>query len=88
MACDPQTFSGITPQVWTYMQSEARRQLGVVISGESGQASERGFRIGWLYDPAAQALTITCIEKPMLVPCIMINGQIAKLVEQARAAVV
>ncbi|HEX3464259.1 MAG TPA: hypothetical protein VHS78_09465 [Candidatus Elarobacter sp.] len=85
MACDPQTFDQITPQVWTYIQSEIQRQLGITVTSNSGEASAKGFTVGWTYDPAAQALTVTCLDKPFFVPCGVINGQVAKAIDEARA---
>jgi hypothetical protein len=85
MACDPQTFEQISPQIWTFMQSEVQKQLGMTITTNSGQATEKGFTVAWTYDPAAQALTITCLDKPFFVPCGIINGQIAKAVDEARS---
>ena len=85
MACDPQTFDQVTPQAWTLMQSEVQRQLGITLTTNSGEASAKGFTVGWTYDPAAQALTITCLDKPFFVPCGVINAQVAKAVDEARS---
>ena len=85
MACEPQTFTGVSPQLWTTMQGEVRRQLGITVTANSGEASEKGFTIAWTYDPAAQALTITCLNKPFFVPCGVINGQISKLIAEGRS---
>ena len=80
MACDPQTFNGVSPEGWAAMKEEARRQLGISLAADSGEASEKGFTISWNYDGAAQRLTITCLDKPFFVPCGTVNSQIAKLV--------
>jgi hypothetical protein len=85
MACDPQTFDQISPQVWTLMQSEVQSRLGMTITSNSGQESAKGFTVGWTYDPAAQALTITCLDKPFFVPCGVINAQIAKAIDEVRS---
>ena len=85
MACDPQTFDDIGPDAWALMQSEVQRQLGIGITTPSGQAADKGFTIGWNYDAGGRTLTITCLDKPFFVPCGVINGQIAKLVDQARS---
>ena len=86
MACDPQTFDGVSPQGWATMKDEVRRQLGIALAADSGEASEKGFTISWNYDGAAQRLTITCLDKPFFVPCAAVNGQIAKLVNEVRTA--
>ena len=85
MACDPQTFDQIAPQAFDLMKSEVQRQLGITIAADRGEASAKGFAVSWNYDRAAQRLTITCLEKPFIVPCGMINGQVAKLIDDVRS---
>lgn len=81
MACDAQTFAGITPHQFACIAQKAQQATGIVISGNSGTASQSGVTIGWNYDPASQALAIQCTDSPFFIPCATINSQIKDLVK-------
>lgn len=78
--CAAQIFSNITAEKWLAIQSKAA-QHDIVLSGDSGQATQQGFAITWQYDRATTTLSIQCLEHPVLVTCGMINGRIHDLVE-------
>ena len=79
--CDPQTFSSITPTQFACIAQKAEEATGIVISGNSGTASQSGITISWNYDPAAQTLTIQCVDKPFFPTCGMIASQVQSLVD-------
>jgi hypothetical protein len=78
--CPAQTFSGITPEQFACIAQKAEAATGVVISGNSGSASQSGITIAWNYNPASQALTIQCTEKPFFPTCGMITSQVESIV--------
>ncbi len=80
MACPPQIFDAVSPSAWSCLQSAVAEKLGIAVSGDSGQAGKMGVTIGWSYDPAAQRLTLTCLNKPFIVSCDYVNDQIAQAV--------
>ncbi len=81
MACDKQTFLGVTPDAFNCLIAKATAN-GMPISGNSGQASEGGFTLAWNYNPEAQMLDIQCLESPFMAPCLMINGKIESMVRE------
>ena len=80
MACPPQTFDGVSPSAWTCLQRAVADKLGMAVAGDTGQATKMGVTIGWAYDRAAQRLSLTCLERPFIVSCDYVNGQIAEAV--------
>ncbi len=80
MACPPQIFDNVSAQAWDCLQRAVADKLGVAVSGDGGQASKMGVTIGWNYDAANQRLTLTCLNKPFIVSCDYVNGQIADAV--------
>jgi hypothetical protein len=81
MACDAQTFSGVTHEQFACIVQKAEEATGIILSGNSGTASQRGITITWNYDPAAQVLNIQCTNLPFFIPCGTINSQINDLVD-------
>jgi hypothetical protein len=80
MACDAQTFSGVTKDQFSGLMQKAQA-AGIGISGNSGTASQSGVTMTWNYDPASQVLTIQCTDSPFFIPCATINSQINDLVK-------
>jgi hypothetical protein len=80
MACPPQIFDDVSPAAWTCLQNAVAQKLGITVAGDEGQAGKMGVKIGWVYDAAAQRLTLTCVDKPFIVSCDYVNGQIAEAV--------
>ena len=80
MACPPQIFDDVSPAAWACLQNAVTEKLGIAVSGDTGQAGKLGVTIGWVYEPAAQRLTLTCLDKPFIVSCDYVSGQIAQAV--------
>lgn len=80
MACPPQIFENVAPAAWSCLQNAVAEKLGIAVSGDSGQASKLGVTIGWSYDRVAQRLSLTCLDKPFIVSCDYVNGQIGEAV--------
>jgi hypothetical protein len=76
MACDPLTYSGVDASKWECAKDVVRREYGIDIGSDSGEASERGFTLSWRYDPSTQELEVHCTDKPFFVPCGTVNGRI------------
>jgi hypothetical protein len=79
-ACPPQVFDAVSAAAWSCLQRAVAAKLGITVSGDRGQAGKLGVTIGWDYDAAAQRLTLTCLDKPFIVSCDYVNGQIAEAV--------
>jgi hypothetical protein len=80
-ACQEQVFNGVTQSRWDCIKTAIQTRTGVELSTDSGTASRAGFSFQWNYVPAAQALTIQCLEKPAFFPCESIEGRITAIVE-------
>lgn len=80
MACPPQIFDDVSASAWSCLQTAVAEKLGIAVSGDTGQAGKMGVTIGWNYDPAARRLVLTCLNKPFIVSCDYVNGQIAQAV--------
>jgi hypothetical protein len=79
MACPEIRLEGITTERYARLLETARAQ-GLNLSGASGRTHYQGMEFAWSYDEAGAALTIQCVEKPIFVPCGMIEGRIRGLV--------
>ena len=78
--CAAQVFTGITAEQFSCLASKASAQ-GISISGPSGQATARDITIRWLYDAAAQTLTLQCVSAPWIISGGTINHHIHDLVD-------
>lgn len=76
--CDFQTFSGITLAHFACLLQKAQ-STGKHLRQERQRLAGR-ITITWNYDPAAQLLTIQCIDKPVFLGCGVITSQIRDLV--------
>ena len=63
-------------------QSKAA-QIGVELTGDSGQASQKGFTFSWNYDEEMQTLTIQCLDHPFFAPCSLVNAKLQQMYLQA-----
>ncbi|HTJ31384.1 MAG TPA: hypothetical protein VL346_12830 [Acidobacteriaceae bacterium] len=79
MACPEMRLEGITEERYARLLETAQAQ-GLNLSGECGKTHYQGMEFAWSYDAAGAALTIQCVEKPIFVPCGMIEGRIRALV--------
>ena len=59
------------------VQTAAEKGLSLV--GSAGSTSFQGLDFTWAYDEAAHKLTIQCTNKPIFVPCSMIESRIRAL---------
>ena len=79
--CDPLTFDNITPEKFAALQRKAETDSGIRVEADSGSASAEGITVRWDYDRAAGKLTMQCTDKPMFIPCGLVNTKIEGLVE-------
>ena len=77
-------YEKITPQWLAGIEAKAQQELGITISGNQGTAAKDGIAISWVYDPAAQTLTVGDIQKPWYVPESKIAEGLTRLVNEAR----
>jgi hypothetical protein len=77
--CPPIVFEGITEEKYRSLLDRAQAE-GLALEGVSGTTSHQGMEFAWSYDEAGAVLTIQCVEKPIFVPCGMIEGRIRGLV--------
>lgn len=82
-ACPPIVLERITAEQYKALLERAQRE-GLELGGESGSTSYhisyQGMEFEWNYEPAAERLTIVCTDKPIFVPCGMIEARIRGLV--------
>lgn len=77
--CPEIVLQGITGERYALLLATAKAQ-GLELEGESGSTSYQGMSFRWRYEAEAGLLTIQCTEKPIFVPCGMIEGRIRGLV--------
>ena len=77
-SCLPMTFTGVTQEKYAALLLNAQSQ-GLALTGTSGSTAFQGMDFTWNYDAPAQALTIQCTEKPIFVPCSMIESKLRTL---------
>ncbi len=77
--CAPMTFTGITQEKYAALLVNAQSQ-GLALTGESGRTTYQGLDFTWNYDQPSESLTIHCTEKPIFVPCSMIEAKIRSVV--------
>ncbi len=74
-SCPPMTFSGISPEKFAALLINAQSQ-GLQILSESGSTTYQGLDFTWNYDPTTESLNLHCTQKPIFVPCSMIESKI------------
>jgi hypothetical protein len=79
-ACKPVTFKNITRERFQAIRARIRAQADVSVAGDMGTASGNGFAASWIYDEAAQTLSIQCTEKPWFVSEGLVADKIRALV--------
>lgn len=82
MACEPLSYSGVDASKWPSVQDAVSREYGILIASDRGEASKRGFKLKWTYEPSAQTLRIQCLSKPFFVPCETVNNRIKRTAEE------
>jgi hypothetical protein len=76
--CPEIVATGITPEKYQSLVATAKAQ-GLDLTGETGSTTFQGMNFTWTYDAAGECLTIQCTEKPIFVPCSMIESRIRSL---------
>ena len=80
MACEPITLHGITESTMKELDRKLQ-SLGLRLpSGNSGTISGKGVSASFSYDPKAQTLEVTVLEKPFFISCSMIEEQLKSAV--------
>jgi hypothetical protein len=77
--CPAVTLSGISEEKYQTLLATAKAQ-GLDLAGATGSTAYQGMTFTWSYDPAAATLTIQCTEKPIFVPCSMIESRLRSLI--------
>lgn len=76
--CPEIVLSEITPEKYQSLLATAKAQ-GLDLTGETGSTTFQGMNFTWTYSSAAQSLAIQCTDKPIFVPCSMIESRIRAL---------
>jgi hypothetical protein len=76
--CPEIVAPGITREKYQSLVATAKAQ-GLDLSAETGSTTHQGMDFTWRYEPASETLTIQCTEKPIFVPCGMIESRIRSL---------
>ena len=74
-------YQNVTPQRLAAIEAKAQQESGFAISGDQGTASKYGITISWVYDVAAQTLTVGDTSKPWYVPESKIQEELTALVD-------
>ena len=77
-------FESITPAWLAAIESNAQKQLGLVISGNEGTASKDGITIEWSWNPADLTLTVGDTKKPWYDPEGVIESKLTALVQSSK----
>lgn len=73
MGCPPTTYQGITRDRLASLQQAASQQLGLVISGDIGSATDPGGKnsVSWIYNEVNQTLTLEVMQTTY--PCFLVK---------------
>ena len=77
--CPEITLSEITAEKYQTLLVTAQSQ-GLNLTGSNGCTTFQGMSFTWSYNEAAETLIIQCTEKPIFVPCSMIESRIRSLI--------
>jgi hypothetical protein len=80
-ACDPCTYTGVTPAAWDAIRAAVKADCGVVIDTYTGQAGAQNLVFSWACNPAERTLTIRCLDSPWMDPCSVINAMVDRLIQ-------
>lgn len=84
VGCPELAFENVDQPTYDKLLAEAN-SAGVDFNGSL--ATFKGCKFDWNYVPQMKALYVTCTAKPWDYPCGTINGEISKLVQQARTGI-
>lgn len=77
--CPEIVLTEITAEKYQSLLATAKSQ-GLDLTGETGSTTFQGMDFTWTYDSAGHCLTIQCTNKPIFVPCSMIESRIRALI--------
>ena len=77
--CPEITIENLTAEKYASLLTAAQAE-GIQLSGDAGTTEYSGMRFQWTYDAASATLRMQCTEKPMFIPCHMIEQKIRQLV--------
>ena len=83
MSLVPQTFTGITAAKFESLVSRIKAATGLVIEDNAGVDTAKGYTLSWNYDPVTETLIVKCLNKPFLIPGVMVQEKLAELVNGA-----
>ncbi len=78
MSCPAITLQGVTVEKYATLLTTAQAQ-GLNLIGDSGATQFQGMDFTWNYDQPSATLTIQCTNKPIFIPCSMIESRIRAL---------
>ena len=79
MSCPAITLQGITADKYATLLATAQGQ-GLNLIGLTGSTQFQGMDFTWNYDEGSATLTIQCTNKPIFIPCSMIESRIRALI--------
>jgi len=79
MSCPVITLNDISAEKYQVLLEAAQAQ-GLNLVGESGSTNYQDLEFTWSYDPATLTLIIQCVDKPIFIPCSMIESRIRALI--------
>ncbi len=78
MSCPAITVQGVNAQKYATLIATAQGQ-GLNLNGLSGSTQFQGMDFAWNYEESSETLTIQCTNKPIFIPCSMIEARIRAL---------
>jgi hypothetical protein len=78
MSCPAISLQGVTAEKYATLLATAHGQ-GLNLTGVTGTTQFQGMDFTWNYDEGSATLTIQCTNKPIFIPCSMIESRIRSL---------
>ena len=79
MSCPAITLENVTTTKWATLLTTAQAQ-GLNLAGLTGMTQFQGMDFSWNYDESTETLTLQCTNKPIFIPCHMIESRIRALI--------
>jgi len=79
MSCPAITLQGVTAEKYATLLATAQGQ-GLNLTGLTGSTQFQGMDFTWNYDQPSETLTLQCTNKPIFIPCSMIESRIRALI--------